>query len=179
MKNFVTHCLKTFSHRFHAAELINLATVYKISALFHDAFHQLTELPITQITKEHWELMGIPVFIHLVYVKAVLDGHCHIVAAEEPQISAHADDCQYPKACEEDWHAAWWNGMGRFLLDGRNPQPYRDATKRFKEMSFGQVNEKCKMLIFHTIDEGHAFNAVDCLITDICDHLVQQLHLAS
>lgn len=123
--------------------------------------------------------MGIPVFIHLVYAKAVLDDHCRIVAAEEPRILVHADDCRYPTACEEDWHAAWWNGMGRFLLDGRNPQPYRDAAKRFKEMTLGRVNEKCKAFMFRMIDEGDAFNAVDCFITDICDRLVEQLHLAT
>ena len=91
--------------------------------LLHDAFHTLTALQITQITKEHWELMGIMVFIYLVYAKVVLDDHCCIVAAEEPQILVHADDCRYPTACKEDWHATWWNEMGCFLLDRQNPHP--------------------------------------------------------
>ncbi|KAJ8584111.1 hypothetical protein M405DRAFT_827369 [Rhizopogon salebrosus TDB-379] len=30
--------------------------------------------------------------------------------------------------------------MARFLLDGRNPQPYRDAVKRFNDLQFGRVS---------------------------------------
>jgi hypothetical protein len=41
---------------------------------------------------------------------------------------------------DEDWYAIWWNGMGRFLLDGRNPQPYGEAIKHFKDMEFGRVS---------------------------------------
>jgi hypothetical protein len=58
----------------------------------------------------------------LVYVQAALEEHRHIVAAEEPKILMHANDCQDPVGCNEDWHedwhAIWWNGMARFLLDG-------------------------------------------------------------
>ncbi|OAX37998.1 hypothetical protein K503DRAFT_770914, partial [Rhizopogon vinicolor AM-OR11-026] len=52
----------------------------------------------------------------------------------------HASNCREPVGCDEDWHAIWWNGMGRFLLDGRNPQPYGDAVKCFKNMQFGRVS---------------------------------------
>ena len=57
--------------------------------------------------------------------------------------------------------------------------PYQDTAERFKEMTLGQVNKKCKAFMFHMINKGDAFNAMDCFITDICDHLVEQLHLAT
>ncbi|KAG2358443.1 hypothetical protein BDR07DRAFT_1247243, partial [Suillus spraguei] len=96
----------------------------------------------------HQELMGHEVFLNIVYVQAALDHHRRIIAAEEPKILMHSSDCQDPTGCSEDWHAIWWNGMGWFLLNGRNPQPYGDALKRFKELLFGRVSEGCKELMF-------------------------------
>ncbi|KAG2366749.1 hypothetical protein BDR07DRAFT_1273959 [Suillus spraguei] len=87
----------------------------------------------------HQELMGHEVFLNIVYVQAALDNHCRIIAAEEPKILMHSSDCQDLMGCSEDWHAIWWNGMGWFLLNGRNPQPYGDALKRFKELLFGRL----------------------------------------
>ncbi|KAG2065939.1 hypothetical protein BDR04DRAFT_1031497, partial [Suillus decipiens] len=66
---------------------------------------------------QHWELLGNDVFTTLVYVQVALEEHCRIVAAEEPRILMHSSDCQDPVACNEDWHAIWWNGMAHFLLD--------------------------------------------------------------
>ncbi|KAH7888174.1 hypothetical protein F5I97DRAFT_1829012 [Phlebopus sp. FC_14] len=134
---FVINQIDTLKHYFHPAELIDIARNYHIPKLFHHAFSELMEIPITLITRQDHELMGIPVFITL-----------------------HASERQDPISCTNDWHAIWWNGMGRFLLDGRNPQPFDDAIKWFREMNFGRVNEKCKAHMLRIINEGLAFRNV-------------------
>ncbi|KIJ13076.1 hypothetical protein PAXINDRAFT_117517 [Paxillus involutus ATCC 200175] len=174
-KVFVAHRLDATSWRFHPAQLMGFAVTYNIPGLFQIAFQKLTEIPITQLTREHRGMMGPEVFTRLVYAKAILDEHCRIVAAEEPRILTHADDCCDPASCEEDWHSVWWNGMGRFLLDGRNPQPYGEAIKRFKEMHFGRVGEGCKEVMFRFIEQGTAFKFAEHFITDLCDRLVKLL----
>jgi len=91
--------------------------------------------------------MGLDVFITLVYLKALLDEHCRIVAAEPPAMQ-HAPNCQNHEGCAEDWRAVWWNGMGRLLLDARNPQPFDDVFKCFKSLEFGRVADDCKNVMF-------------------------------
>ena len=125
-----------------------------------------------------WARLGPDIFSSLALAKAVLDEHCRIVAAEEPHILTHTDDCQLPSACEADWHGVWWNGMGRYLLDGRNPQPYDDAVRRFKsEMEFGCMGKGCKEAMFQLIDEGTAFKRADYFIDELCDRLLAKLHM--
>ncbi|KAG1851931.1 hypothetical protein F4604DRAFT_1592184, partial [Suillus subluteus] len=121
------------------------------------------------------ELLGNDVFMTLVYVQAALKEHRRIVAAEEPKILMHTSDCQDPVGCNEDWHAIWWNGMARFLLDGRNPQPYREAVKHFKDLQFGCVSRGCKELMFKIIGEGAAFNHADQFIDEACNRLADEL----
>ncbi|KAF9236043.1 hypothetical protein BU15DRAFT_77351 [Melanogaster broomeanus] len=174
-KVFVVNCLKAARRRFHPAEIIGIAVSYTIPELFRLAFRDLTEVPIPELTKLHRIKMGSEVFIAVAYAKALLDTHYRIVAAEEPPIRTHANDCQDSASCEEDWHAIWWNGMGRFLLDGRNPQPYRAAVRRFKEMRFGRVGKGCKEAMFKLIDEGAASKAAEHMITEVCDRLVWKL----
>ena len=119
--------------------------------------------------------MGLDIFITLVYLKALLDEHCRIVAAEPP-VMQHAPNCQNHEGCAEDWWAVWWNGMGRLLLDTRNPQPFDDAFKCFKSLEFGQVADDCKNVMFTqvmgiNIPHLHAQNFVD----SARDHLVKKL----
>ncbi|KAG2366300.1 hypothetical protein BDR07DRAFT_1274782, partial [Suillus spraguei] len=104
-----------------------------------------------------------------------LNHHCWIVAVEELKILMHSSDCQDPTGCSEDWHAIWWNGMGWFLLNGRNPQPYGDALKRFKELSFGRVSEGCKKLMFKILDEGALFRHTEHFASEACRFLVEKL----
>ncbi|KAG1843331.1 hypothetical protein DFJ58DRAFT_665347, partial [Suillus subalutaceus] len=104
-----------------------------------------------------------------------LDSHRRIVAAEEPKILMHSNECQDPTGCNEDWHTIWWNGMGRFLLDGRNPQPYDDAVKCFKELQFGCVSEGCKDLMFKILDQGAAFKHAEQFVSETCSFLVEKL----
>ena len=57
--------------------------------------------------------------------------------------------------------------MGRFLLDGRNPQPYDDAVKRFKDMCFGRVSSGCKSRMFRIIDQRTAFGYTDKFVMKV------------
>ncbi|KAI9570856.1 hypothetical protein HD554DRAFT_1995761, partial [Boletus coccyginus] len=81
---------------------------------------------------KHCLEMSNDAFIALVYAKLLLNEHSHIIASEELVILTHAIDCQDLIACQKDWHSVWWNGMDRFLLDGRNPQPFGNAVKHFQ-----------------------------------------------
>ncbi|KAG1768509.1 hypothetical protein EDD22DRAFT_872088 [Suillus occidentalis] len=155
-QEFVVHRIFTARFRFHPAQLINLAIKYHKS-------------------HTHRELMGHEVFLNIVYVQAALDHHRRMVAAEEPKILMHSNECEDPTGCNEDWHAIWWNGMGRFLLDARNPQPYSEAVKRFKELKFGRVSEGCKELMFKLLDQGAAFRHAEHFISEACHLLVDKL----
>ena len=143
-----------------------------------DCIPRLTDISLMDLTKEHCSMIGPDAFISLALAKSVLDWHCRIIAAEEPHIVAHAEDCQDPPACAADWHGVWWNGMARYLLDGRNPQPFKEAVRRFKtEMQFGRVGKGCKAKMFQLLDDGIAFERAEDFVTEVCDHLVAQFHL--
>ena len=173
-RTFVIKRILASAYRFHAAEIVRLGIDYHSRELFKHAFQRLVEIPLIRITKGHRQLMGNDTFVGLTYAKAVLEGHCRTVAAEPPSI-LHEDDCQDPDGCKEDWYAVWWNGMGRFLLDGRNPQPYDDAVKRFKDMCFGRVSSGCKLRMFRIIDRRTAFGYADKFVTDVCESLAKRL----
>ncbi|KAG2076067.1 hypothetical protein BDR04DRAFT_1069167 [Suillus decipiens] len=171
----VMHRIFCSRFNFHPAQLINLAIKYHVHSIFPFAFKELVETSITEITCTHWELMGQEVFLNIVYVQAALNHHRQLVAAEEPKILMHSDDCQDPTGCSEDWHAIWWNGMGRFLLDARNPQPYSDAVKCFKELKFGRVSGGCKELMFKSLDQGAAFRHAEHFFSEASRVLVEKL----
>ena len=91
----------------------------------------------------------------------------------------HADNCQDPTACEVDWHGVWWNGMGCYLLDGRNPQPYDKAVRRFRlEAEFGRMGKGCKEKMFRLMNDGTAFRHADIFIDELCNRLITELHLS-
>lgn len=128
-RQFVINAICEQQFNFDPAELVQLGITFKMEKSFKWGFRQLLGMSLIDIRTNHHSMMGNDIFIALVYAKAVLDNHCCLIAAEEPAIMVHADDCLSPRECADDWHAAWWNGMGRFLLDGRNLQPYFDAVK--------------------------------------------------
>ncbi|KAG2138160.1 hypothetical protein BD769DRAFT_1384696 [Suillus cothurnatus] len=110
-----------------------------------------------------------------VWYNTTLEEHHHIVAAEEPKILMHTNDCQDPVGYNEDWHTIWWNGMAHFLLDGQNPQPYCEAIKCFKDLQFRHVSGGCKELMFKIIREGTTFNHADRFINEACNCLAEKL----
>ncbi|KAG1855692.1 hypothetical protein DFJ58DRAFT_840993 [Suillus subalutaceus] len=139
-------------------KLINLAIKYHIRSIFPYAFQQLAETPITELTHAHQELMG---------DKAALDSHRRIVAAEEPKILMHSNECQDPTGLQQ--------GLARNLVEW-NPQPYDDAVKRFKELQFGRVSEGCKDLMFKILDQGAAFKHAEQFVSETCSFLVEKLY---
>ncbi|OJA10963.1 hypothetical protein AZE42_08486 [Rhizopogon vesiculosus] len=175
LRDFVISRIQANSYRFHPSQLITLAVKYHTRELFPRAFKRLVDTPIAQLTAQHRELLGTTVFTTLVCMQAAVEEHRRTVATEEPRILMHASDCQEPVGCNEDWRYLWWTGMGRFLLDGRNPQPYREAVKRFKIMPFGRVGRGCKELMFKILERGTAFHYADQFIEHACDRLVEQL----
>ncbi|KAG1766762.1 hypothetical protein EDD22DRAFT_773703, partial [Suillus occidentalis] len=84
-------------------------------------------------------------------------------------------ECHNPTGCNKDWHMIWWNGMGHFLFNGRNAQPYSDAVKHFKKMSFSCVSKGCKEIMFKILDQGVAFQHAEHLISKACQFLVEKL----
>ncbi|KAF8549905.1 hypothetical protein OG21DRAFT_1447278 [Imleria badia] len=172
-RNFVIDHIWDQRFSYRPAELVQLGCWFSIPKFFHRGFKSLLAMPLKEINREHRLEMGQEVFIALVYAKSALDEHMRLVACEEPVILTHVTDCQDPSACQEDWHNVWWNGMGRFLLDGRNPQPFSDAVERFREMQFGRMSQGCRNLMFQLLDRGTGFRRADLFITEICNGLIQ------
>ena len=68
--------------------------------------------------------------------------------------------------------------MAHYLLDGQNPQPFKEAVRHFKtEMQFRQVGKGCKAKMFQLLDDGIAFECAEDFVAEVCDHLVAQFHL--
>lgn len=176
-RRFVIDHIWDVRYMYHPVELIQLGCQFNISKLFERGFRSLLDIPLKQVNKEHRLEMGNDAFVALVYAKLLLDEHSRIIASEELVILTHAIDCQDPIVCQEDWHSVWWNGMGRFLLDGRNPQPFSDAVKRFRRMEFGRMGTGCQKLMFQILDRGVGFRYTDVFITEVCSGLVDKLHL--
>jgi hypothetical protein len=89
-------------------------------------------------------------------VKEHLDVHRWIIACEAPPM-VHAGTCKKQNRCKEDWKQLWWNGMGRFLLDGQNPQPYREAVEWFEKLNIGEINLDCWRTVLYTVKAQSAF----------------------
>ncbi|KAI6103999.1 hypothetical protein EDD16DRAFT_1714922 [Pisolithus croceorrhizus] len=173
--DFVISRIKQRHYLFHPSELIHISINYEIPDLFTLGFNRLVQTPWTDIENIHRDYMGSEVFTTLVYVKALLDEHCRIVAAEPP-LMQHAPNCPNKQACTEDWRAVWWNGMGRLLLDARNPQPFDEAFERFRLLEFGRVGSDCKKVMFTqvmsiNIPRIHATKFVD----NVRDRLLKKL----
>jgi hypothetical protein len=66
--------------------------------------------------------------------------------------------------------------MARFLLDGRNPQVFREAVDRFQELGseIGRVNPECWKSLLQTVKKGTAFH----LAYDLVEETAQQLSAA-
>lgn len=111
----------------HPSDLIKLGLKYKDSDLFDIGFKRFARLSPSELVVEHF--IGLDVSVILAYVKMrdALVRHRCIVAAEPPSIPEHDTACTTTHNCEVDWRAVWWNGMGRYLLDGRFPLGWDDS----------------------------------------------------
>ncbi|KAI6100794.1 hypothetical protein EDD16DRAFT_1495606, partial [Pisolithus croceorrhizus] len=155
--------------------LIHISINYKIPDLFTLGFNWLVQTPWTDIENIHCDCMGPEVFTMLFYVKALLDKHCHIVAAEPP-LMQHAPNCPNKQVCTEDWQAVWWNGMGQLLPDARNPQLFHEAFEHFQLLEFGWVGGDCKKVMFTQVMSI----SIPCIyakkfVDNVHDHLLKEL----
>lgn len=176
---FIVDTILESRYRYHPAQLVGISCRFNIPDIFKWGFKSLLALPLRRIKKEHRLQMGPDAFIALAYAKSLLDEHVRVVACEEPPILKHADDCADETGCQEDWHGVWWNGMGRFLLDGRNPQPFTEAVDRFREFQFGRMSDGCRKLMFQVLEDEAAFHYADVFIADLCNGLVDELRLSA
>jgi hypothetical protein len=135
---------------------------------------RLVSARINDISDEEFRAVGSVVWNTMFKVKERLDVHRRIIACEAPPM-VHAGTCTKQKLCEDDWKQLWWNGMGRFLLDGRNPQPYKDAVERFEKLDIGQINLDCWKAVLYIVKAHSAFDHERKLITRTADDLVKYL----
>ena len=160
------HAIKQINaHRyaFNPVMLISISLKYHIKDTFRYAFNRLVSKCVNELKDVDYELLTYPVWKTLFRVKEWLDLHCRIVACELPPL-LHSECFQDKKRCLEDWHQVWWNGMGRYLLDGRNPQPYHSAVSQFEGVSYGSMDLECWRAMVALVKEGKAFWHEDDLI---------------
>ncbi|KZP14240.1 hypothetical protein FIBSPDRAFT_981009 [Athelia psychrophila] len=143
--------------------------------MFQQAFIRLTSIPIARITVPMERDMGPAVFSALARLMHAVDTHHRIVAIEPPPLGAHPDSCRDAAVCTEDWQTAWWSGMGRFLLDGRNPQNWDGAMARFEDFECGRMGTACKERGMEVMRSRVAFEYSDKLIVDTAEQLAASL----
>lgn len=158
---------------FNPSLMIQICFEYHTRILFSAAFHRLTSMYLRELTQDDIDNMGSHVYIALTKVKEDVQRHRQIVAAEEFPIEHHAYTCSDKAACERDWHAVWWNGMGRFLLDGRNPLTWTVAMERFEAFNFGEMDVECRATMLKLVRSGDAYCLGYDLVTVVANHLME------
>ena len=88
--------------------------------------------------------------------------------ATKPIPVDHEPDCSNHQVCYNDWYSAWWNGVGQFLLDGRNPLSFQEAIKRFEIWGCGQMSESCRAKTMSRVQSGDAWAPTIELIDVTC-----------
>ncbi|KAG1906593.1 uncharacterized protein F5891DRAFT_1101148 [Suillus fuscotomentosus] len=160
---YAVHHLQRQRYSLEPTQLISLALKYNIKDFFPHAFERLVSARINDISDEERHMVGSIVWNTMFKVKECLDVHRRIIACEAPPM-VHAATCMKQTRCEEDWKQLWWNGMGRFLLDGRNPQPYKDAVERFEKLDIGEINLDCWKAVLYTVKAQSTFDHERTLI---------------
>ncbi|KAH7904850.1 hypothetical protein BJ138DRAFT_1234739 [Hygrophoropsis aurantiaca] len=158
-RDFAVNHIHERRHWLEPHQLITLALECRVKKFFPPAFHRLVAIPIHKVPIDVYRAMDPVVWHAVVVVQERLDEHRRIVACEGPDIECHASSCTDAVRCSDDWRQFWWNGMGRFLLDGRNPQPYEDAFERFQHLGSecGAMGTECWRNIMDVVKRGAAF----------------------
>ena len=165
-KDARNHALKLLHPRRFSippAKLISLALKYHIKDVFCDAFNRLIPYRVNDLKEEDYELITYPVWMAFIRVKERLELHRRIVACEPPKME-HASGCQDQQRCLDDWRQVWWNGMGRFLLDGRNPLTFYNAAQAFESLRTGAIHPDCWKTMLTVVRGGKAFDHERILI---------------
>ncbi|KAG2336726.1 hypothetical protein BDR05DRAFT_1005610 [Suillus weaverae] len=147
---------------------------FSITKFFVPAFRRLIEFRIRDIPGPVQRKLGFQVWNAFVDAKELLDEHRRIVACEEPPLIEHVVCCTDNTACSIDWRQLWWNSMARFLLDGRNPQFFREAVDRLQELGSEIGSRECWKMLLPTVKKGTAFH----LAYDLVEETAQQLSAA-
>ena len=144
--------------------LISLSIEYNIDKLFIYAFKRLVKARLDDLTPDEHAMLHLHLWAAILKAQSTLQIHRRIVACESPAIN-HVADCLDTDNCSLDWHQLWWNVMGCSLLDGRNPQPYKDAVQRFEQTvltnKIGKIFPECLCSVMATIRDEAAFNQED------------------
>ncbi|KAI5982410.1 hypothetical protein EDD15DRAFT_2323847 [Pisolithus albus] len=153
----------TDQYTFKPIDLASIALKYQIKDIFCRAFRQLVHWRINDIKDSEFDLLDSPVWRFLFRLRERLDIHRRIVACEPPRL-VHSVRCEDHRRCHDDWCQLWWNGMGRFLVDGRNPQSFDHAILQFQGLSYGSMNPECWRKMIKCVKEGKAFVHEDDLV---------------
>ncbi|KAJ7621639.1 hypothetical protein DFH06DRAFT_1143649 [Mycena polygramma] len=144
---------------FPPALLIHICFKYGTKMFFDTAFHKLATGSLRDLTLQDVEWLDLSVYSALARLMEGMQEHRCILAAEPPEFDKkgivgppHTSDCKDNARCAEDWGRTWWNGMARFLLDGKNPLTYTESMDQFKRMDFGDMNAGCRYAMFDFVD---------------------------
>jgi hypothetical protein len=151
-KTSLAWAIRQISYRsweWHSSDLIKVSLKYREPDLFDVGFKRFARLSPSELMVEHFIDLDVSVILAYVKMKDALVRHRCIVAAEPPAIPEHDKGCTATHHCEVDWRAVWWNGMGRYLLDGRFPLEWEDLFHLFKQLKFGHMHPGCtrRMLV--------------------------------
>jgi hypothetical protein len=173
--------IKARSFYFRPAKLIEISYEYQTKTLFPAAFQHLATTSLRALRKEDVNMMGISVYVALARLKEAIQEHCCILAAEPPKFDPngprHHSTCIDNTACARDWHAVWWNGMGRFLLDGRNPLTWAESVKQFERLEIGEMNPLCHSTMITLVHEGEGNGHIYGLISAATDKLMGDVEI--
>ena len=67
--------------------------------------------------------------------------------------------------------------MGRYLLDGRNPQTHTKAIHLFQNLEFGAVGHGCRNIMFEMLTDERVTRHERQFVTDIIRDLLKVLKL--
>jgi hypothetical protein len=169
--------MKARSYYFRPAKLIEISHEYKTKMLFPIAFQRLATTSLRALEKEDIVMMGTSVYVALARLKEAIEEHRRILAAEPPEFDAvngpsHNSACISNAACAKDWYALWWNGMGRFLLDGRSPLNWTESLQQFERLEIGEMNPLCHSTMLELVHDGEGNGHIYSLISAVTDQLM-------
>lgn len=147
---------------------------YNLVQLFTYSFKRLVKARFDNLTPDEYTSVGPVVWAHVLKAQERIRLHRRIVACEAPPM-VHVSACANNDQCTDDWKQLWWNSMGRFLLDGRNPQPYREAVQRFEGMDIGRVSVECWRAMMAVVKTQVAFRHEDTFIERVTNTLASRL----
>jgi|ERR1700722_329873 len=172
---FALHNIDARKWNFNPAHLIQLCFEFNTQLFFVHAFSRLVKTSLLKFRPEDKAMMGPIVYHAVAEVRESLDDHRRTIACEAPIITSHAYDCINHEQCNDDWYAVWWNGMARYLLDGRHPLSYDEAFKRFELLEFGMMGPGCKQSMLALVREGAAFRHNTRFVETTGMHLLEKL----